>query len=283
MFGGGMSERTIGKLCDENWNPNLLLYCDQTKSGIPFRTQFKIAGTVPLKYAIAVSVSFQSLPGYRFGTAALNIDTGIVAGPSGQPGATSLANPNGAGTVWLITPTTRYTVCPGNSASQGCVVGALVDPGLTVASLSVPLVAPQTEFGDRINQLDLNVTKTIRIGRASFQPKIDFFNLLNAVVGLRRPHPQLRHHGVQPAFVDSGRPRVPAWSDREVLISASVSWSIRSSIRRPPGPLRSTRGGPFHCRGSASTRTWNPSMHVVPRRVVLLLRRAAGHSAAFAE
>ena len=179
MFGGGMSERTIGKLCDENWNPNLLLYCDQSKSGIPFRTQFKIAGTVPLKYAIAVSVSFQSLPGYRFGTAALNIDTGIVAGPSGQPGATSLANPNGQGTVWLITPTTRYTVCPGNSASQGCVVGALVDPGLNVASISVPLVPPQTEFGDRINQLDLNVTKTVRMGRTTFQPKIDFFNLLN--------------------------------------------------------------------------------------------------------
>jgi hypothetical protein len=179
VFGGGMSERTIGQLCDEKWNPNLLLYCDQTKSGIPFRTQFKIAGTVPLKYGIAVSVSFQSLPGYRYGTAALNIDTGIVAGPSGQPGATSLATPNGAGTVWLITPTTRYTVCPGSSAAAGCVVGALVDPGINVASLSVPLVAPQTEFGDRINQLDLNLAKTIKAGHASIQPKIDFFNLLN--------------------------------------------------------------------------------------------------------
>src|SRR6185503_15433543 len=140
MFGGGMSERTIGRMCDEKWNPNLLLYCDQSKSGIPFRTQFKIAGTVPMKYGVAVSLSFQSLPGYRFGTAALNIDTGIVAGPSGQPGATSLANPNGQGTVWLITRNTTYTVCPVNSASQGCAVGALVDPGLNVASISVPLV-----------------------------------------------------------------------------------------------------------------------------------------------
>ena len=179
MFGGGMSERTIAKLCDEKWNPNLLLYCDQSKSGIPFRTQFKIAGSVPLKYGIQASFSFQSLPGYRFGTAALNIDTGIVAGPSGQPGATSLANPNGQGTVWLITNTTRYTVCPGNSAAAGCVVGALVDPGINVASLSVPLVAPQTEFGDRIQQLDINVVKTIRLGHMSLQPKFDLFNVLN--------------------------------------------------------------------------------------------------------
>jgi len=43
----------------------------------------------------------------------------------------------------------------------------------------VPLVAPTTEYGDRINQLDFSVSKTIRAGRATFQPKIDFFNLLN--------------------------------------------------------------------------------------------------------
>jgi hypothetical protein len=179
IFGGGMSERTIGQLCDEKWNPNLLLYCDQTKSGIPFRTQFKIAGTVPVKYGIQASFSLQSNPGYRYGTGALNQDTGIVAGPSGQPGALSLANPNGQGSVWLITPTTRYTVCPGNSAAAGCVVGALVDPGMTVSSLSVPLVAPQTEFGDRLNQLDLNIVKTIKIGHTSVQPKFDLFNVLN--------------------------------------------------------------------------------------------------------
>ena len=79
VFGGGNSERVIAQLCDENWNPNLLLYCDQTKSGLPFRTQFKIAGTMPMKYGVQVGFSFQSLPGYRFGTGALNQDTGIVA------------------------------------------------------------------------------------------------------------------------------------------------------------------------------------------------------------
>ena len=172
-------DRLVGaQVCDEKWNPNLLLYCDQSKSGIPFRTQFKLSGTVPVKYGIQVGVSFQSLPGYRFGTAALAGADG-VSGPTGQPSQTQLSTPNGAGSVWLITPTTRYTACPGTSASAGCVVGALVDPGMTVASLSVPLRPPQTEYGDRINQLDLNLSKTIRYGRASFQPKIDFFNLLN--------------------------------------------------------------------------------------------------------
>ena len=52
---------------------------------------------------------------------------------------------------------------------------------MTVASLNVPLVAPTTEYGDRINQLDLSVSKRIRFGRVNIQPKIDFFNLLNVV------------------------------------------------------------------------------------------------------
>ena len=58
-------------------------------------------------------------------------------------------------------------------------LGRVVDPGMNVASLSVPLIAPNTEFGDRINQLDLNISKTIKVRQMSIQPKIDFFNLLN--------------------------------------------------------------------------------------------------------
>ena len=175
IFGGGTMERVIAQVCDEPSNPNLLLYCDQTQSGIPWRTQFKISGSVPLKYGIQASFAFQALPGYRFGIPAQY----ALTGNSGPSGTTTANAPNGVGTIWQITPTTRYTVCPGSSASQGCVVGALVDPGMTVSSLNVPLIAPNTEYGDRINQLDLSISKTIRHGRASFQPKIDFFNLLN--------------------------------------------------------------------------------------------------------
>jgi hypothetical protein len=175
LFGGGTMERTIAQVCDETADPNRLLYCDQTQSGIPWRTQFKISGSVPMKYGIQASFAFQALPGYRLGIPAQY----ALTGTSGPDGRTNNNPPAGASTVWQITPTTRYTVCPGSAASQGCVVNALVNPGLTVASLNVPLVAPMTEYGDRINQLDMSISKTIRAGRASFQPKIDFFNLLN--------------------------------------------------------------------------------------------------------
>ena len=175
LFGGGMSEKMLANVCDEQANPNLLLYCDQSQSGLPWRMQFKLAGTVPLAYGIQTSFSFQSLPGYLYGTSAQYALTGV----SGPSGITTNNPANGVSTVWLITPTTKYTSCPGNSASAGCVVGALVDAGMNVSSLSVPLVAPMTEYGDRINQLDFSVTKTVRVGRLSIQPKLDFFNLLN--------------------------------------------------------------------------------------------------------
>ena len=50
---------------------------------------------------------------------------------------------------------------------------------MTVASMSVPLVAPMTEYGDRINQLDVNIVRTFHAGRFNIQPKLDLFNLLN--------------------------------------------------------------------------------------------------------
>jgi Carboxypeptidase regulatory-like domain len=179
LFGGGMSERVIAEVCDEQSNPNLLLYCDQTKNSIPFRTQFKIAGNVPIAYGIQIGFSLQSLPGYGFGTGALSGREGGPTGPTGQPSATQLNTPNGQGSVWLITPTTTYTASSPCVAQGACRAGQLVDPGMNVASLSVPLIAPNTEFGDRINQLDLNVSKTIKIGRSSIQPKFDLFNALN--------------------------------------------------------------------------------------------------------
>ncbi len=175
LFGGGMSERILTNTCDDGWNPNLLLYCNQNETGVPFRTQFKVAGSVPLKYGINIGLAFQSLPGYVQGTTAQYALTGV----SGPSGITTNNPPAGQGTVWQITRTSAYTASSPCVAQGKCTAGQLVDPGMTQASLNVPLIAPQTEFGDRINQLDINFTKNIKIGRFNIQPKLDMFNLLN--------------------------------------------------------------------------------------------------------
>lgn len=175
LFGGGMSERMIANVCDEVSDPNRLLYCDQSQSGLPFRTQFKVAGSVPVAYGVTVGMSFQSLPGYLFGTSAQYALTGV----SGPSGITTNNPPNGAGSVWQITRTTTYSASMPCVAQGTCTAGQLVNPNITEASLNVPLIAPMTEYGDRINQLDVNVTKTVKLGRMTIQPKLDMFNLLN--------------------------------------------------------------------------------------------------------
>jgi hypothetical protein len=172
LFGGSATDRTVVNVCSSAaTNPSLLNYCDQSQSGIPWRTQFKLAGTYPLPWGVYVSGSFQALPGYLLGTQAL------TQGGNATP---NLVSVNGLGSAWTVTAATTYAVCPGNSASSGCVVGARVVPGMNSASFSVPLVAPGTEQTARLNQLDLAISKRIAIGRFKFEPKADLFNALNS-------------------------------------------------------------------------------------------------------
>jgi hypothetical protein len=169
LFGGMTSERMMWTLCNEQSNPNNILYCDSRSSSIPFRTQLKLSGSYPLPYGVLVSGSFQSIPGYQLGC---NTATCNIPNPTSLPSATT---PAGLGTVWLITPTTRY---PANCVGP-CTPGALVIPNMTAASLNVPLVAPGTEYADRINQLDVSLSKSVKVGITRVQPQIDFFNVLN--------------------------------------------------------------------------------------------------------
>jgi len=180
LFGGSATDRTIANTCAAAaTNPNFLVtiggvnYCDQTNSGIPWRTQFKLAGSIPLPwYGLQFAASFQSLPGYQLGTQAL------TAGGAGAPNFTSYS---GVGTAWTVTATTNYAVCPGSSAAQGCVVGARVVPaGINLGSLTVPLVAPGTELTPRVNQVDISFSKRLIFRGVKLDPKLDVFNALNS-------------------------------------------------------------------------------------------------------
>ncbi|PWT84741.1 MAG: hypothetical protein C5B57_04285 [Blastocatellia bacterium] len=172
IFGGSATDRTVANVCAAaTTNPNLLNYCDQSNSGIPWRSQFKLVGSYPLPWGLQVSGAYQALPGYQLGTRAL------TQGGNATP---NLVAVNGLGSTWSVSPTTRYTVCPGNSAAQGCVVNALVVPGMNQATFSVPLIAPDTEQTPRLNQVDFAVSKRIAVGRLRFEPKLDVFNALNS-------------------------------------------------------------------------------------------------------
>jgi hypothetical protein len=172
MFGGMSMEKTISNSCSAAANdPNLLLFCDGTKNNIPWVNAGKIAGTVPLPwYGITVSTALQFLAGTPIGT--LPVQYGVFTAGTG------FATPNGLGTNYLISPTTKYAA---NCTGAACVPnGLVIGPQLNVASVNLGLVAPGTEFTPRINQVDFAASKTFKVDTVSFTPKLDLFNALNS-------------------------------------------------------------------------------------------------------
>jgi len=170
VFGGTSTEKVLTNSCSAATNdPNLLLFCDGTKNGIPWLTNVKLAGTYPLPwYGISVNGAYQGLAGQGLGT--LPVQYGVFTAGTG------FTTPNGVGTNYFISRTTRY---PANCTGP-CTPNGLVVPGLTPASVNLPIVAPGTEFTPRLNQIDLGASKTFKYDKVSFMPKIDVFNLLNS-------------------------------------------------------------------------------------------------------
>jgi hypothetical protein len=172
-FGGFSLERTLNDVCvSAASDPNRSLYCDQADSGIPWQKQVKATVVYPLPwYGITVSAALQNLNGYVTGAAAQAYG-GFTAG-------TGFDNPRGLGTSYLISPTTRYAAnCTGACTPNALVLPAMAASG--VASISVPLVAPETEYTPRITQLDFSVSKSIEFGAFRVTPKLDMFNALNS-------------------------------------------------------------------------------------------------------
>ena len=167
LFGGYVTERNMRNICDEPDDPNMLLYCDDWQNDIPYRPTVKMAGTYPLAWGISVSAAFQSLAGRPLGltTTTGNKISGPGYGDTGSP----------VGTNFLIQRTTRY---PANCPAP-CPAGQLVAPTLTSASITVPIVAPGTEFLPRINQLDLSFAKNFQVSGYRLQGQVDVFNVSN--------------------------------------------------------------------------------------------------------
>ena len=167
LFGGFVSERNLRNICDEPDDPNMLLYCDDWANDIPFRSTLKLAGSYPLAWGVSVSASLQNAAGRPLGgtTTTGNKISGPGYGDTGSP----------VGSQFLITRTTRY---PANCPAP-CPAGALVAPTLTSANLTVPLVAPGTEFLPRHTQLDLSFAKNFTVGSYRLQAQADLFNVAN--------------------------------------------------------------------------------------------------------
>ena len=172
VFGGLVTETNLRNICDEPDDPNMLLYCDDANNDIPWRPTFKLSGSVPLGWGVTVSATWQDLAGRPLGL------TTTVGNKISGPGYGDTGSP--VGTNWQITNASTYPAgCP-----APCPAGQPVFPTgatrLTSAAITVPLVAPGTEFLPRVRQLDLSIAKTFQVGRTRLQGQVDLFNLGNS-------------------------------------------------------------------------------------------------------
>jgi hypothetical protein len=95
MFGGWSADRLIRVECAGS-DPNTFRYCDQTQYGIPFRSDFKFAGSHPLPWNFQLGATLQSYAGQP---SAVNwaVPASVFPGGRTQPV-----------TVNLIPPGSRY-------------------------------------------------------------------------------------------------------------------------------------------------------------------------------
>jgi hypothetical protein len=179
LFGGSSTERTVSNSCSAAaTNPNLAAFCDQTQWDLPFATSFKLAGTYPLPfYGVTFSGSLQALAGALLGSDALPY--GVFTAGTGWDATGAAAGPNGRGTYLLVTPTTNWTAATCSDPSK-CTIGQRIIPGMTQSSLTVPLVAAQTEYAPRLTQVDFSLSKTFSVGQIRVNPKLDLFNAFNS-------------------------------------------------------------------------------------------------------
>jgi hypothetical protein len=145
MFGGWTTDRIVDVTCDRSDDPNTFRFCDQSILNIPFRSEFKIAGTVPAPGNFQINLAFQSYAGREIPT------------------------------TWTLTRNTRYD----NDCAGACQAAQLVVPMLTASTLSIRLTPPGTKFLERLNQLDLGVRKIFRVGKVRLSLQSDLFNAFN--------------------------------------------------------------------------------------------------------
>jgi hypothetical protein len=180
---GLTSSRETGRDCaPENpayvFNPNEERFCDGFNLpdglGVPLAHDLRLTADLPMKYGINVGIVY------------LNNDEGsdnttysVIPGSSA---ATSTVYPNGA-----LTPTRKVAGQPAPPCPPtfGCVPGAFVLPsgfllpsGMT--TLSVALEPTGHVRSERLNQLDLRISKQFRVRNVRIRPTLNIANVFNS-------------------------------------------------------------------------------------------------------
>jgi len=156
IYGGVSTGRQLTSSCEVD-DPNSLRYCDLRKLDIPYQSQFKLAGSFPLPYAVQISGNWQGYPGTVGGTA--RQDSVYDPALNRIPDASLNVNYNVTNTIVRATNPTAT---------------------LTQASITVPLLVPGTKYLKRWNQVDVRLARKFVVSKVKMQGQFDMFNILNS-------------------------------------------------------------------------------------------------------
>jgi Carboxypeptidase regulatory-like domain/TonB-dependent Receptor Plug Domain len=169
LFGGWSNDRLMTVSCDQ-YDPNKLRFCDQTgetfqeygkTSKPPFRNDFKLSGSYPVGWGIDVSGVFMSYAG---------------------KGNSYTAQDPSLGVYWVV----PASVFPNGQRTRAVLSAPiLLNAGTQTQAPGVNLIAPNTKYQERWNQLDLSAKKTFRYGNKEFQGQFAVFNVFNGNVVLQ--------------------------------------------------------------------------------------------------
>jgi hypothetical protein len=109
----------------------------------PYLSQYKLLASYTLPYGIRLSGTYQSLPGPQ------------LAGNNIYNESAANVNGNRLATTTLGRP-------------------------FTAGQANINLIEPGSLYGDRLNQIDLRLTKIVNVGRGRVDLNVDFFNALNS-------------------------------------------------------------------------------------------------------
>jgi hypothetical protein len=165
-------------------DPNSLRYCDWygnfyqelgAVGPIPYRSEFKLQGTVPLWYNFDFSYSLYSDPVYNTNFALNNQAAAFPTQVNPEP--IFAGSQQGFKEVyWTLTSSTKY---PANCKCS--TPGAVVDPGLAQGSETIMLVAPGSRLTPQLTQLDIALRRGFAVrGGHGIKVEAQIFNVLNS-------------------------------------------------------------------------------------------------------
>jgi hypothetical protein len=149
-------------LCDD-WN--LVEYAGGPTVGKPFTKNLKINGAFPLPWGLNFGLAYKNESGGNL------TPTLLIVAASRYPDGSALK---------MLGNSASIPACP---TTYGCVPGELITGANLVGGNNgtsiTSLFAAGTIRAERVNQLDIKVSKNFRVKMVSIQPALEVFNLAN--------------------------------------------------------------------------------------------------------